>query len=213
MRILLPVIMTMLIILTACNVEVNKSIDLADGEKHRGDITTVNGSITTGKECIITGDCSAINGMISIGDGSQVKSLQTVNGPIEVGQKVIVKGDLGAINGGINVESGTEVFGDIGMINGRIDISNTVVKRDLSIKNGDIFIRNGSTVEGDILVEAEGLIDTEGSKRRTVTIRVTEDSRVLGDIEVGDTSIQAVLYLKTGGKVMGEITNMEVIEE
>ena len=213
MRILLPFFIVLSFLISACNVEVNKSIDLADGEKHRGDITTVNGSITTGKDCTITGDCSAINGMISIGDGSQVKSLQTVNGPIEVGLKVIVKGDIDAINGGINVESGSQIFGDIGMINGRIDISNTIVKRDLSIKNGDIFIRDGSTVEGDILVETEGLIDTEGSKRRTVTIRVTDGSQVLGGIEVGDTGIQTVLYLKSGGKVHGEIRNAEVVEE
>ena len=66
----------------ACNVEVNQSVRIDDGTKHRDDITTVNGSITIGKDCEVLGLCRSINGNIRVGEGSTVRDIQSVNGKI-----------------------------------------------------------------------------------------------------------------------------------
>lgn len=75
----------------SCDIQVNKSIQIADGEKHHDDIMTVNGSITVGKNCEILGSCQSINGGIEIGEGSIVSDVSSVNGNISIRKKCSCK--------------------------------------------------------------------------------------------------------------------------
>lgn len=203
---------TLVLFITACNLEVNKSVRLKNGEKHSDDIVTVNGSIITGKNCQVGGTCNSINGKIEIGEGSTVKDLQTVNGKIFIAENVTVEGEIEAINGNITIRSGSVVLKDISAVNGRIDITETHVKQDILVKNDDLFIRQNSIVEGNIFVDSKGMMDSEKSQRRSITIKILDGSVVKGNLEVGDTGIQATVYLADGGKILGEVRNAEVID-
>ena len=83
--------------LAACDVSVNRSIRVADGESVEGDRITVNGRIRIGSGAEVRGDCQTVNGRITVGDDSRVGSLSTVNGRIMLGQNVTVEGDLATV--------------------------------------------------------------------------------------------------------------------
>lgn len=195
----------------ACNVEVNQSVRIDDGTKHRDDITTVNGSITIGKDCEVLGLCRSINGNIRVGEGSTVRDIQSVNGKISIAENVRVDGDLSAINGGVTIKSGVVVTHDIDVINQHIRIEGSEIGGNISIQNGDVFLRDKTTLEGNILVDAEGLFESEGSRRRTVLIEISGGSVVKGNIEVGDQRLEVKVRLRDGGKVLGEVINAEIL--
>ena len=195
----------------ACNVEVNQSVRIDDGTKHRDDITTVNGSITIGKDCEVLGLCRSINGNIRVGEGSTVRDIQSVNGKISIAENVRVDGELGAINGGVTIKSGVVVTHDIDVINQHIRIEGSEIGGNISIQNGDVFLRDKTTLEGNILVDAEGLFESEGSRRRTVLIEISGGSVVKGNIEVGDQRLEVKVRLRDGGKVLGEVINAEIL--
>ncbi len=195
----------------ACNVELNQSVRIDDGTKHRDDITTVNGSITIGKDCEVLGLCRSINGNIRVGEGSIVSDLQSVNGKIAIAENVRVDGNIGAINGGVTIKSGVVVAHDIDVINQHIRIEGAEIGGNISIQNGDVFLRDKTILEGSILVDAEGLFESEGSRRRTVLIEISGGSVVKGNIEVGDQNIEVKVRLRDGGKVLGEVINAEIL--
>jgi hypothetical protein len=193
--------------------QINKSIEIADGEKHKDDITTVNGSITIGNNCEILGSCQSINGGIEIGKGSIVRNINTVNGSILIEKDVRVNGDLHSINGSITIKSGTVVTQNVDVINQFIRIDGSNIGGNITIDNGDVFLGAQTEVEGSILVSTERMIEIEGSKRRSVLIEISDGSVVKGNIEVGDETLEAKVFLRNGGKVLGNITNAEIIDE
>ena len=195
----------------ACNVEVNQNVRIDDGTKHTDDITTVNGSITIGKDCEVLGSCRSINGNIRVGEGSIVRDLQSVNGKISIAGNTRVDGGVSTINGGVTIKSGVVVTHDIDVINQHIRIEGAEIGGNISIQNGDVFLRDKTTVEGNILVDTEGLFESEGSRRRTVLIEISGGSVVKGDIEVGDKSLEVKVRLRDGGKVLGEVINAEIL--
>jgi hypothetical protein len=195
------------------DIQLNKSVEIADGAKHKDDITTVNGSITIGKNCEIKGSCQSINGAIEIGEGSIVSDISSVNGGISIERNVRVNGDLHSINGSLTIKSGTVVTQNIDVINQFIRIDGSEIGGDITIDNGDIFLGTKTTVEGNIFVSTERMIEIEGSKRRSVLIEISDGSVVKGNIKVGDETLEAKVMLRDGGKVLGSVTNAEVIDQ
>ena len=57
-----------LFFLLACNASINESVYIKDGEVKDGNIISINGSITVGRDCKVLGDCKAVNGSIKIGN-------------------------------------------------------------------------------------------------------------------------------------------------
>ena len=196
--------------ISGCNVSVNKSIHIGNGETVRNSLNTVNGSIIIGSECKIYSNCRTVNGRIEVGKNSEVQQLQTVNGRIEIGTKVAVHGDLETVNGSVTCEAGVQVEGGISTINGSIDLENTTVERDITSYNGNITLADNSILQGDIIInKSKGSSD----RIRRLKIRIKQKSVIEGDIIVKDKNMDVRIFLLEGGKVKGRIKNAELIEE
>ncbi len=190
-----------------CNVSVNKSIRIDDGETRNSGFSTVNGNITIGNNCNIRGDCNTVNGRIEVGDNTELEGLHTVNGSIELGENTTVE-EVGTVNGGITCDKGTVISGDIGTINGGIRLTKTIVKHDIETHNGDITLKGESRVLGNIYIE-----EIKGNNNKVLVIKITEDSVVEGDITVEDRDRKVEVILLDGGKVSGNIEGAKVIDE
>jgi len=168
----------------------NKSVKIDDGAESKG-ASSVNGSITVGKNATVTGSLSTVNGSIRVGEGSRIEGastvngglriaddtqteyLQTVNGSIKVGEQVVVDGEIIAVNGKITVNTGSSVDGEVSNVNGSIRLSGSTVARDVSTVNGDISVVDGAVVKGDIIIEEVNnsfFGNDKNSKKPTVVI-------------------------------------------
>jgi DUF4097 and DUF4098 domain-containing protein YvlB len=192
-----------------CDMSVNRSIHVADGE-HGGGQTSVNGSIQVGARCRIEGDCTTVNGSIQVGDGSQVRDLDTVNGRITIAANVDVDGSVKTVNGSIVCNGGSKVHGRLSTVNGRIELKNTEVDEGIGTVNGDILLSAKSLVHGDIVIKGSHghLFDLQ-----RLEIRISEGSRVEGSIIVRDPETEVKVYLSKDSIVTGEIKNAQVIRE
>jgi hypothetical protein len=192
-----------------CDVSVNRSIRVRDGE-HAGGQTTVNGSIHVGSRCRIDGDLRTVNGSIDVGDDSLVGGLDTVNGRIALGARVEVDGDASTVNGSIRSGSGSRVHGRLTTVNGRIELQKSEVDDALSTVNGDILLRDRSRVHGDIVIRGRR---GRFSPDRRITIRIEDGSVVEGGIDVRDPGNKVEVYIGQGAEVKGEMRNAKVIRE
>ncbi len=197
----------LLISMAGCNVSVNKSLYVANGEKSPGQ-NTVNGNIDIGKSCEITGKCRTVNGHIDVGESSQVRTLETVNGSIALAARVTVEGDLKAVNGAVTCQGGTTVEGRIAVVNGMISLQGAAIDEGITDHNGDIILSGKSTVRGDIVIKK-----SHNHPRRTkpIVITISENSVVMGDIISYEHNTPVVVRLLSGGRVNGRIENAEVV--
>ena len=199
-----------LILFVSCNIRVNKSITIEDGDTVRSSLTTVNGNIRVGSECEIRGACRSVNGNIRIGDNSDVKSLQAVNGSIHLDEDVYVSGKIESVNGSVQCQMGVEIRGKIRTVNGRIELMKTRVRDDVTTYNGPILLADQSVIQGDVIVN-----EAKGSRRdrvRPLRIEIRDNSVVDGDIIVKDNARNVKVYLSGGGEVKGRIVNAELME-
>jgi DUF4097 and DUF4098 domain-containing protein YvlB len=194
------------LILISCNLTINKSIRVKDGEVRNTGLNTVNGNIDVGRDCEIHGTCRAVNGSITIGARSTVQDLQTVNGRVDVEENGKVRGNIESVNGSVNCKSGTIVDEEISTVNGKIRLNNSNISGYLKTINGDIFLENSTTVEGNIIVKGE-------IKKGRVEIRINNNSTVKGDIIVDPDRHDVTVYLSSGGNVEGTITNAQIVNE
>ncbi len=217
------------LLVTGCNVGVNRSIRIRDGETVTHGPSTVNGSITIGNNCTVRGDCDTVNGRIRVGDHCEVRSLHTVNLGIGVGNDTTVDGSIGTVNGSITCSEGVKVDDDVSTVNGSIrcekgveilgSVSNvngdhflidTVVKGDLVTHTGDITLQDNSVVEGDVIIKKSSSFF---GRPRHLDIRISGNSEVKGDIIVKDDDLKVKVFLSGGGKILGRITDAEVVNE
>jgi hypothetical protein len=197
------------LVLGGCDVSVNRSIHVSDGENGSAQ-TSVNGSIHIGARCRIEGDCRTVNGSIHVGDGSRVRDLDTVNGRIGLAAGVDVDGDATTVNGSIVCGAGSKVHGKVSTVNGRIELTNCEVDEELSTVNGDIELLAKSLVHGDIVIKGRHgrLFD-----HPRISIRLREGSRVEGGIIVRDPDLDVKVYISKDSSVMGKIENAQAIGE
>jgi hypothetical protein len=200
----------LLLLIAACNLEINKTIRIEDGTVKNSSLNSVNGGIIIGRNCQIKGDSRAVNGAIEVGENSEVRDLQSVNGNVSIARNVTVNGSVGAINGSIQTEAGVKVEKDVTTMNGSIEIFETYVKEDLSTRNGNITIRDSSRIGGDIVI---GQANGQSKKHRHIDINITNNSIVEGGVIVEDDHVTVRVYLSNGGQVQGKIINAELIEE
>ncbi len=179
---------------------VNKSIKVADGAESDG-VSTVNGSITIGKNATITGSVETVNGTIRIDENSRVEDAETVNGSIRVaagvtaedvtsvngsirlGEEVTVGGEVSVVNGKISLDKGTSVVDDVSNVNGEITVVGAEIGGNLETVNGDVTLTDNSTLRGDLIVE-----EPRGwgwkKKRRKPIIIIGPNSTVMGQIRL-----------------------------
>ena len=186
----MPFLLVLAVLLWGCDVSVNRSIHVRDGESSHG-LTSVNGSI-------------------HVGDDSQVRDLDTVNGRISIAARVAVDGNAKTVNGSITCGSGSKIHGWLTTVNGRIKLKNTEVDEEMSTVNGDILLLAKSLVRGDIIIKGSHghLFD-----HQRLEIRISDGSRVEGGIIVRDADVEVKVYLSKDSTVKGEIKNAQVIKE
>lgn len=206
---IIPFLLLVAVFLYGCDVSVNRSVHLRDGEHSRG-MTSVNGSIHVGARCVVDGNCRTVNGRIEVGDDSKVGDLNSVNGRIRLGANVDVDGNAKTVNGSIDCGSGSRIHGRLSTVNGRIELRNTEVDEEVSTVNGDVLLREGSVIRGDIVIKGR-----QGNffDQPRLEIRISEGSRVEGGIMVRDADIKVKVYLSKDSTVKGEIRNAQVIKE
>jgi len=206
----MPFLLVLAVLLWGCDVSVNRSVHVRDGESSHG-LTSVNGSIHVGSRCRVDGGSHTVNGSIEVGDDSQVQTLETVNGRIRLGANVVVDGNAKTVNGAIECAAGSKIHGRVSTVNGRIELRNTEVDEEVSTVNGDVLLREKSIVRGDIVIKGEhgGFFD----HHQRLEIRISEGSRVEGGIIVRGDDIEVKVYLSGDATVKGEIKNAQVIKE
>lgn len=194
-------------LLTACDLSVNKTIHIGDGETVKHDLNSVNGSIVIGKDCNVDGRCRTVNGGIEIGQNSQVRALQTINGSISLGRHVIARDKVESVNGSITAETGAQVQGNVSSINGSIKLYHAEVQEDITTVKGNISLADSSVTHGNMIVK-----NSKGGSRRSLKIELSGGSVVEGDIMVQDQDANVEVYLLNGSKVSGEVKNAKIIE-
>jgi len=195
--------------IVACDVGVNRTIEVADGETVDKSLNSVNGGIIVGERATVTGSSRSVNGSIRVGRDSRVGALQSVNGNIDVDKDTKVDGDIETVNGAIRCDSGVEVEGNAQSINGAIKLYGALVDRDIKTLNGDITLKEDARVNGSIVIESSG---GNSNDHGALTIRIADRSVVEGDIVVEDKRRRVEVLISESGKVMGEIKNAEVVE-
>jgi len=189
---------------------VNRTIQIADGERYKGDLNSVNGAIIIGKNCEIIGSCHAINGAIEVKDSAIVHSLLAVNGSISIGERVKILGEASTVNGSIQFQKGVNVKDEVSTINGDIEMNNTTIEYNVTTINGDISLRNKSVIEGDIVIRARR---GYAENTKPLLIMINDSSLVQGDIINRDKNRSVKLILASGGRVAGQIREIEVTRQ
>lgn len=213
----------------ACNISVNKSIDIRSGETREGGAHTVNGSITIGDDCTIKGSCRTVNGSVEAGKNCRLRDLDTVNSCIVIGDDTEVDGDVETVNGGLDLGKNVRISGDISTtngdivckdgvkiqrnarnVNGDITLSRTAIAGNLKTHTGSIFLTNSSTVGGDIIIgHSSGFIGKKGR----IDIHIDSTSAVKGHITVKTKRFEVVVHLAKGAVIGGEVTGARVEKE
>lgn len=192
----------------ACDgdIGINKDLYVEDGETQRGDLTSVNGSITIGENSEVRGTCNTVNGRIRVGEKARVEGLNTVNGTIDVRRNVIVEDEIASVNGDISTSEGCEIRSDVASVNGTIELIGTEVSDDVTTINGNVYLRGGTIVAGNVVVKRV----TGNRGNQHVKIVLEDGSKVRGDIDVRDRDVRVTVYLRDGSEVAGEIINARV---
>ena len=197
-----------LLLFVACDVSVNQSLSVENGETREGSLNVVNGSITVGDSCTIKGDCRAVNGSIEIGRDSEVESIKTVNGPIAIGSNSRVHGSIKSVNGPVTCAAGVRVGRDVETVNGAIELTRTMVGKSIHTINGDIALLDSSRIAGDIRISGK----SKGGQPRRLVIKIKDGAVGGGNVRVEDERAEVKVYLVNGGRVLGEVIGAEVIE-
>ena len=184
----------------ACDVSVNRSLNVNDGETRSGGLTTVNGKIRIGNEAVVSGTARTVNGGVTVGSDSKVESLETVNGSIKIGTDTLANGSLETVNGSVTCERGAEVKGEISTINGAIKLTSTNVDQGLSTVNGDIRLSEGSTVNGSVKFTGKS-----GGKVRDLKLTLSGGSVIKGDVVVKNSKVRLSIFLLEDSRIEGSI--------
>ncbi|MCP3981860.1 MAG: hypothetical protein GY716_21365 [bacterium] len=194
--------------LGACNTSINAPIDIADGETSAGDLNTVNGSISLGRESHVRGSCRSVNGNVELDDGARASGVATVNGTIRIGADAVIEGDAESVNGRVSTRAGCTIKGDVSTVNGSIDLRGTRVEDNIHTVNGRVSLQEQSVVGGDVVIK-----DQVGGSRKPLEIEISGGSVVEGDVINEDDDLTVRVYLSGGGKILGRTENVEVIQD
>jgi len=221
-------------LMLACNAssdtQINKSINISEGEHKKGSLRSVNGSINVAHEASVDGSCTTVNGQIIIGENCDVGELScvngditvdrnsstgevsTVNGSIELGSEVRTEGNVGTVNGEITCKMGVQLAGDMGTVNGDMKTTETLITGDISTVNGSISLSEKSIVEGSIIIDRDNF-KKKHKKHKPLVVTIDGKSKVKGDIEVKGDEPNVTVILTGGGEVLGKVINAELVRK
>jgi UDP-3-O-[3-hydroxymyristoyl] glucosamine N-acyltransferase len=209
-------LLAILLAAPALGANLNKSIKIESGTTSDG-ASTVNGSVKVGKDAIVTGDVSTVNGTIRvyenarvedvetvngslrIGDGVHAENLSSVNGSVQVGTDVIIDGEVSVVNGKISLESGTKVSRDVSNVNGEINLEGAEVGGDIETVNGDVLLSDQAVLRGDLTIKKPSGWGNNHN-RRIPKVIIGPGSRVGGTIFIEQ---KVELFVSTTAEVGG----------
>ena len=208
----------------------NKSITVNADETSEGQ-SSLNGSITVGKNARIDGSLETVNGSIRIADGVQVEDVETVNGSIRIADKVSarnlltvngsvtvgegggISGDVSAVNGKIGLKDGTKVGGAVTTVNGALDFNGATISGDASTVNGDVTLADKTVIEGDLVIEKpdRSFWNWSDSSRHLPVVTIGPGSRVDGTIVLNRKVKLFISETASVGAVSGEMTMEDAV--
>ena len=204
----------------------NKSIRIEDGA-HAGGQSTVNGSITVGRDAVIDGSLETVNGTIRVGDNSRIGGASTVNGSVrlapgvtatEVGsvngslrlaENVTVDGEVSVVNGKVEIEQGCRVAADVSNVNGEIRIAGAEIGGDLTTVNGDVQLTDNAVLRGDLVIEKPNNWGWGHSSQRKPRVVIGPGASVHGEIVL---EREVELYISDTAEV-GEVSGVMSLED
>ncbi len=178
---------------------VNKSIRVDDGTQSSGH-STVNGSVTVGRDAVIDGSletvngairvdentrlhtASTVNGSIRLAAGVSARDVESVNGSIGIGDNVTIDGVVSVVNGKIDIERGSSVRESVSNVNGDIRIEGAEIGGSLETVNGDIWLTDSTHVGGDLVVEKPKSWGIRWKKEKKPQVVIGPGVRITGDI-------------------------------
>lgn len=194
----------------------NKSLEVEAGTESNGH-STLNGSISVGRDAVVNGGLETVNGAIRIDDNARVENAETVNGSVRVASGVTAKdlssvngsvtigenssidGEVSVVNGKISLASGSSVKLNVSNVNGAIDISGAGIGGDLSTVNGDVTLSDNATLQGDLVVEKSRSRGVDFGRRKP-RIVIGPGARVVGNIRL---ERKVDLYISESAEVGG----------
>ncbi len=219
-------LLAVLFVAPANGFNLNKSISIDAGSQSNGE-STINGSISVGREATVTGDLETVNGSIRVEESARIEDagtvngalrlangvtaqdISSVNGTVEVGENVVIDGQISVVNGRITVGSGSEISKDVSNVNGEIRVTGTTIGGDLSTVNGDVTLTRDSVLRGDLIVEKPNSLQWGRSEKRKPEVVIGPGVRVHGDIEL---EREVDLYISESAQV-GGVTGVMTLEQ
>lgn len=193
------VFVTLLLASSIACASVNKSIRVDDGTQSGGH-STVNGSITVGRDAVIDGSletvngairvdensrltkASTVNGSIRLADGVSARDVESVNGSIGIGENVTIDGVVSVVNGKIEIKRGAAIEESVSNVNGEIRVSGAEIGGNLETVNGDVWLTDNAHVGGDLVVDKPNRWGIRWKKERKPKVVIGPGARISGDI-------------------------------
>jgi DUF4097 and DUF4098 domain-containing protein YvlB len=204
----------------------NKSLSVEAGSSSNGE-STVNGSISVGREAVVSGaletvngsirvdadarieDAETVNGAVRLAAGVTAQDVSSVNGTIDLAENVTVDGEVSVVNGKIVIGAGSEVSKDVSNVNGEMRIAGTSIGGDLATVNGDVTLTDNSVLRGNLIVEKPNDRLWNRSDRRKPRIVIGPGVRIQGNIEL---EREVELYISDSAQV-GGVTGAMTMEQ
>jgi DUF4097 and DUF4098 domain-containing protein YvlB len=195
----------------------NKSVKIEDGAQSGGH-STVNGSITVGRDASIDGSLETVNGTIRVDENSRIGKAKTVNGSVRlaagvtagdigsvngslrIAENVTIDGEMSVVNGRISVARGSRVADDVSNVNGEIRIEGAEVGGDLSTVNGDVWLSDNAVLSGDLIIEEKRGWGRSSRNDRKPRVVIGPGTRVEGEIKL---EREVELYISETASVGG----------
>jgi cytoskeletal protein CcmA (bactofilin family) len=219
-------LLAILIVAPANGFNLNKSITIEAGGQSSGE-STINGSISVGRDATVTGDLETVNGSIRIDESARIEDagtvngalrlangvtaqdISSVNGTVELGENVVIDGEISVVNGRISIGSGSEVSKDVSNVNGAIQVRGTTIGGDLATVNGDVTLTANSVLRGDLIVEKPNSRQRGRSEKRKPKVVIGPGVRIHGEIEL---KREVELYISESAEV-GGVTGVMTLEQ
>lgn len=219
-------LLALLLFAPAQGFNLNKSLSVEAGSSSNGE-STVNGSISVGREAVVSGaletvngsirvdadarieDAETVNGAVRLAAGVTAQDVSSVNGTIDLAENVTVDGEVSVVNGKIVIGAGSEVSKDVSNVNGEIRIAGTSIGGDLATVNGDVTLTDNSVLRGNLIVEKPNGRLWNRADRRKPRIVIGPGVRIQGNIEL---EREVELYISDSAQV-GGVTGAMTMEQ
>jgi predicted acyltransferase (DUF342 family) len=219
-------LLALLLFAPAQGFNLNKSLSVEAGSSSNGE-STVNGSISVGREAVVSGaletvngsirvdadarieDAETVNGAVRLAAGVTAQDVSSINGTIDLAENVTVDGEVSVVNGKIVIGAGSEVSKDVSNVNGEIRIAGTSIGGDLATVNGDVTLTDNSVLRGNLIVEKPNGRLWNRADRRKPRIVIGPGVRIQGNIEL---EREVELYISDSAQV-GGVTGAMTMEQ